>query len=107
LQVSRQTGPLLLRFVRFGRDGWKLGFHPCEIDLEVLEAKVELIVIQPLGTPAELVALQLFDDEVEALDLGLCLAERGALGCERTHQLLQGSHIVRQSGEVDVHEDGV
>jgi hypothetical protein len=41
---------------------------------------------------------------VEALDLGLRLAEAGALGCERAHQLLQRLHIVRQCGEIDVHD---
>ena len=33
----------------------------------------ELIIIEPLGAAAELAALQLLDDEVEPLDLGLCL----------------------------------
>lgn len=46
------------------------------------------VIIEPLRAPAEPAALQLLDDELEALDLGLRLAEAGALGCERAHQLL-------------------
>ena len=42
---------------------------------------------------------------MEALDLGVRLEERGALGYQRTHQLLQGSHIVREGGEINVHEE--
>ena len=54
--------------------------------------------------PAKLAALQLLDDEMEPLDLGLRLAETGTLGSERTHQLLQCLYIIRQGGEIDVHE---
>jgi hypothetical protein len=43
---------------------------------------LQLIAIKLLGPPAKLVALKLFDDEVEAFDLGLRLAEAGALGHE-------------------------
>ena len=75
--------------------------------LEVFEAELQLIVIEPLGTPAELAALQLLNDELQPLDLGLCLGEGGALGRERAHQPLQRLHIVRQSGEIDVHETRV
>ena len=66
---------------------------------------MQLVAIEAFGTAAELMALQLLDDEVEALDLGVRLAERGALGYQRTHQLLQGSHIVREGGEINVHEE--
>jgi hypothetical protein len=41
-----------------------------------------LILIEPLRTPAELAALQFLDDEMEPFDLGLRLAEAGALGRE-------------------------
>ena len=74
------------------------------IGVEILEAELQLIVIEPLGAPAELAALQLLDDELEPFDLGLRLAEAGALGRERAHHLLQRLHIVRQGGEIDVHE---
>jgi hypothetical protein len=66
---------------------------------------LQLIVIEPLRPLPELAALQLFDDEMEPLDLGLRLAEAGALGSERTHQSLQCLYIIRQGGEIDVHED--
>ena len=41
---------------------------------------------------------------MEPFDLGLRLAEAGALGCERAHQLLQRLHIIRQGGKIDVHD---
>ena len=68
------------------------------------KANLQLIVIKMLGPPAELAALQLRDDKVEPLDLGLRLAEAGALGCERAHQLVQRLYIIRQGGEIDVHD---
>ena len=43
------------------------------IGVEILKAELQLIVIEPLGAPAELAALQLLDDEIEPLDLGLRL----------------------------------
>jgi hypothetical protein len=65
---------------------------------------VQLVIIEPLGPSAKLAALQLLDDEMEPFDLGLRLGEAGALGRERTHQLLQRLYIIRQGGKVDVHE---
>ena len=35
------------------------GLDPCNVDLEVFQAELQLIVIEPLGPPAELAALQL------------------------------------------------
>ena len=66
---------------------------------------MQLVIIKPFSPPAKLAALQLLDDDVKALDLGLCLAEVGALDCERAHQLLQYSYIVRQRGEIDIHDE--
>ncbi len=105
-QVRRQARPLALRLGRRRSCGRKrkLGFDPCEIDVEVFEAELQLVVIEPLGAPAELAALQLLDDEVEPFDLGLRLAEAGALGRERAHHPLQRLHIVRQGSKIDVHE---
>ena len=45
---------------------------------EVLEAELQLIIVEPLSPPAELAALQLLDDEVEPFDLGLRLTETDA-----------------------------
>lgn len=47
--MERQSGPLVRRFVGFGLVQWELGFNPCQIDLEILEAKLQLVVIEPLG----------------------------------------------------------
>lgn len=80
------------------------GFGPRQIDVEVLKSELQLSVIEPLIPPAELATLQLLDDEMEPFDLGLRLAEAGALGCERAYQLLQRLHIIRQGGEIDVHD---
>jgi hypothetical protein len=81
-----------------------LGFDARKIGVEVLKAKLQLIVIQPLGTLAELAALELLDDEMKPLDLGVRLAQSGALGRERAHQGLQRLHIIWQCGEIDVHK---
>ena len=72
--------------------------------MEVFEAELQLVVIQPFGAPAKLAALQLLNDEPEAFDLRLRLGEVGAFGRERSDHPLQRLHIVRQIGEIDVHE---
>ena len=45
--------------------------------LEVFQAELQLVGVEPLRAPAELPALQLPDQEPQLLDLGLC---RVALG---------------------------
>jgi hypothetical protein len=77
---------------------------PCKIGVEILEAELQLIVIEPLSASAELAALQVLDDKVEPFDLSLRLAEAGALGREQAHHPLQRLHITRQGCEIDVHE---
>jgi len=105
-QVRRQARPIVLGVgctgLSLGKR--KVGFDARNIGVEVLEAKLQLIVIEPLGAPAELAALELFDNEIEPLDLGVRLTQTGALGRERAHQLLQRLHIIRQCGEIDVHK---
>ena len=103
--MRRQARPLHLWFGRFGLDGRKPGLGSRQLDLEILEAEVQLVIIEPFGPPPELAALQLPDDEMEPFDLSLRLAEVGALDCERAHHQLQGLHIIRQSREIDVHDD--
>ena len=55
--------------------------------LEVLQAELELVGVEPLRAPAELPALQLPDQEPQLLDLGLCRVTLGqdsiALGLQR------------------------
>jgi hypothetical protein len=59
----------------------KCGLGSREFDLEVLEAEVQLVVIQPFGAPAKLAALQLLDDEMKPFDLSLArTTERGGHG---------------------------
>ena len=53
----------------------KRGFGPRDIGVEVFKAELQLVVIEPFGPPAELAALQLLDDELEPLDLGLRLRQ--------------------------------
>ncbi len=103
-QVRRQARSLALCPRSSGLARRKPGFGPRQIGVEVLKAELQLPVIKPLVPPAELAALQLLDDEMEPFDLGLRLVEAGALGCERAHQLLQLLHIIRQGGEIDVHD---
>jgi hypothetical protein len=76
-----------LRPGRLLHAGRKLGLGARKIDGQVFEAELELILIEPLGASAELAALQLLDDEVQPLDLGLCFGKGRALGAaasERT-----------------------
>jgi hypothetical protein len=42
---------------------------PCKIGVEILEAELQLIVIEPLSASAKLAALQLLDDKMEPFDL--------------------------------------
>src|SRR5712671_7154902 len=81
-EVRRQARPLVSgpRCISLGLGKRKAGFDTGKIGVEVLEAKLQLIVIEPLGPPAELAALELLDNESEPLDLGVCLAQTGALG---------------------------
>jgi hypothetical protein len=46
--------------------------------MEVLEAELHLVVVEPFGVTTRSAALQLLNNEPEAFDLGLCLAEVGA-----------------------------
>lgn len=71
--------------------------------MEIVEAELQLVIIEPFGASAKLAALQLLNDEPEALDLGFGLSKGGAFGCERPDHPLQRLHIVWQSGKIDVH----
>ena len=62
--------------------------------MEVFKAELQLVVIEPLGAPAELAALQLLNDEPETFDLSFCLSKGGAFGCERPDHPLQRLDIV-------------
>ncbi len=53
---------------------WKRGFDPRDIGVDIFEAERQLVIIEPLGAPAKLAALQLLDNEPEPFDLGLCFA---------------------------------
>src|SRR6185312_2415609 len=60
---------------------------------------------------AELQALQLLDDQSQALDLNLCRGERlafpGPFRCQLPDQLMQSINIVRQSSKIELHEHTV
>ena len=108
-QMRRQARSIALRSVRacLAPLGRKRGFRPCNIRIEVFEAELHLVVIEPFGATAKLAALQLLNNEPQAFDLGLRLREVGAFGRQRPHYLLQRLHIVRQCGKIDVHEPEV
>jgi hypothetical protein len=55
-------------------------FVPNSVDLEVVEAELQLIVIEPFGAPAKLAALQLLNNEPEAFDLRLRRSKVDAFG---------------------------
>ena len=105
-QMCRKTGA-----IRLGPATWRLGHRPWrkpslgprDVGVQVFEAQLQLIIIKALGAAAELVALQLLDDQLEAFDLGLRLGEVGPLGRQQSHHPVQRLNIVRQSGKIDVH----
>jgi len=79
--------------------------------LEVLKAKLQLIGAQLLRPPAELLAQQTLDQQLQLLDLGITFADRILQGCLllrcRGHylaqHLLQWGGVIRQGAEVDRH----
>ena len=83
----------------------KAGFGPRYVGVQILEAQMQLIVIEPLGATAELITLQLLNDQLETFDLGLRLSQVGPLSRKHSHHTVQCLNIVRQSGEIDVHND--
>src|ERR1700754_1208696 len=66
-QVRRQARPLVLGLgcISLGLGERKTGFDAGKIGVEVLKAKRQLIVSEPLGPPAELATLELLDNEIE------------------------------------------
>ncbi len=72
-QMRRQAWPLGSHSRCLGCRRWKRGFDPRDVGVEVVEAELQLIVVEPFGTPTKLAALQLLNDEPEAFDLGLRL----------------------------------
>ena len=60
-QMRRQARPIVRRLGswRPSRRWREPGLGPRKIDAQVFEAELQLIVIEPLGAPAELAALQL------------------------------------------------
>jgi len=88
----------------FPRTGRKPGFGPRKIGFQIFKAELQLIALEPFGTPSKLVTLELLHDEPQPLDLRLRLGESGALDRKRAHHPLQRFHIVRQGGKIDVHK---
>jgi hypothetical protein len=62
--------------------------RPCKIGVEVLEAELQLILVEPPSASAELASLQLLDDKMKPFDLSLRLAQAGALCREQAHHPL-------------------
>jgi hypothetical protein len=103
-QMRWQTWSIGPRSRCLGCRRWKRGFDPCDVGMEVVEAELQLIVIEPFGAPAKLAALQLLNDEPEAFDLRLRRCEVDAFGRERPDHPPQRVYIIWQSGKIDVHE---
>ena len=70
-QMRRQAWSIDLRLGcgRLLRNWWELGLDPREIGLKIFKSELQLIVIEPLGPPAKLVALELLHDQPQPLDL--------------------------------------
>jgi hypothetical protein len=99
-QMRRQAWPLGSHSRCLGCRRWKRGFDPRDVGVEVVEAELQLIVVEPFGTPAKLAALQLLNDEPEPFDLRLCLSEIDAFGCERPDHPLQRLYIIWLRGPI-------
>jgi hypothetical protein len=65
--------PSAARLAGIGLDG---GLSLCQCDLDFLKAKLELVGIELLRSPAETMALQSSDDGFQSLHLGLRRLER-------------------------------
>jgi hypothetical protein len=104
-QVFRQAWSIDLRpgFGGVLHTRRKPGLSPCQIGREVFKAELQLLVVEPLGTPAKLAALQLLHDQPQPIDLRLRLGERRALGRKPAYHPLQRLHIVRQCRKIDLH----
>jgi len=70
-QLCRQAWSINLRLGcgRLLRTWWELGLDPREIGLKIFESELQLIVVEPLGPPTKLVALELLHDQPQPLDL--------------------------------------
>src|SRR5882672_6090568 len=79
-QMRRQAWPPGWHSGCLGCRRWKRGFDPRDVGVEVVEAELQLVVVEPFGTSAKLAALQLLHDEPEPFDLRLCLSEIDAFG---------------------------
>ena len=74
-----------------------------QFGLDFLEAELELVGIELLGTTAELVALQRLDNRPQTLDLSLCDRECVELAGLLEHNRTQRVNVI---GEVRFHEHG-
>ncbi len=83
----------------------QIGLRPSNIDIEIFQAKLQLIVVEALGAPSEAAALEQLDDLPQPVDLGLCFR---SLAVERRGQIadhpMQRIDVVRQGAEIDLHE---
>jgi hypothetical protein len=73
---------------------------PGDITFQVFKRQRQLIGIKPLGASAELGALQLPNDLLQAVDLAVAVIENGG---HVAHQLVQQSRVGRQIIKVEPH----
>jgi hypothetical protein len=75
---------------------------------QVLQCQLQLIRAQLFRAAAELLAQQTLDQQVQLVDFGIALLQSGLLlfsrGDRLAQHLLQRGGIVRQGGEVDLHD---
>jgi len=79
-QVRRQARPLGSRLRRVGCACWKCSFDPRDIAVQVFQAELQLVVVEPFRAAAKLAALELLHDQPQAFDLRLRFGESRALG---------------------------
>ena len=76
--------------------------------LQVLQCQLQLVRTQLFRATAELLSQQALDQQVQLVDFGIALLQSGLLlfsrGDRLAQHLLQRGGIVRQGGEVDLHD---
>ena len=76
-------------------------FDGSNIGAKIIKAQCQLTRIEPLRTPPELHALELFDDLPEPFDLAITMVKQRR---HVTHQAVQKRHILGKIIEVDLHD---
>ena len=89
------------------RDCRKPRLRPGDVGIEIFERQCELIAIDTLRSPPELMALKPLNDDAEFLDLNPRPSKLSSLAVplcgQLAHQTTQGIDVIRQRGRIEGH----